>query len=273
MDGLPGCSIRICFRQRVRAEDGFKARLAAENRNMPAALAAYRQDCRRDAMSWTRNRSVSDMLEGGRLLIATAFALRDTAARAGEERPKPNGERLRGIHRFGKGLAGARAVFGEADLCRFRNTEACRFAYISSAGQFGADDPLVQKILAGKSPRERATELINGTKSAMSHFAGSFTKGARLRLSAAHDPMIELARLVDPDARALRKVSEAQGEAIEEAHAIIDRARNEIFGTSGYPDATFTLRLSFGVVKGYEEEGMPCRRLPLSVRFLQRRLK
>jgi hypothetical protein len=69
--------------------------------------------------------------------------------------------------------------------------------------------------------------------------------------------MIELARLVDDEARALRTVAEDQGEVKQQAHAAISRARNTLLGTSGYPDATFTLRLSFGVVKGYEEEGRP----------------
>jgi hypothetical protein len=69
--------------------------------------------------------------------------------------------------------------------------------------------------------------------------------------------MIELARTVDADARALRKVSEEQDEARQQAHAAIARARNALLGNAGYPDATFTLRLAFGTVKGYEEDGKP----------------
>jgi hypothetical protein len=76
-------------------------------------------------------------------------------------------------------------------------------------------------------------------------------------VSAARDPLIELARLVDPEARALRKVAEEQGEVKHQAHDAIARARNALLGTAGYPDATFTLRLAFGVVNGYEEDGQP----------------
>jgi hypothetical protein len=72
---------------------------------------------------------------------------------------------------------------------------------------------------------------------------------------AAEDPMIELARTVDSEARALRKVAEAQSEVMQQAQAEIARARNQLLGTTGYPDATFTLRLAFGTVKGYEENG------------------
>ena len=72
---------------------------------------------------------------------------------------------------------------------------------------------------------------------------------------AAHDPMIELARLVDDESRSLRKTYEAQNEIKQQAQAIIGKARFAIEGTSTYPDATFTLRLSYGAVKGYEENG------------------
>src|SRR6185436_15358955 len=64
-------------------------------------------------------------------------------------------------------------------------------------------------------------------------------------------------RLVDDEARALRKVAETQGEIRKQSQAAISRARNAVLGTSGYPDATFTLRLAFGPVKGYEESGSP----------------
>jgi hypothetical protein len=68
--------------------------------------------------------------------------------------------------------------------------------------------------------------------------------------------MIELARLVDPDARALRKRYEDEIEsAIDKAHESIAEARFAIYGTSHYPDATFTLRLSYGAVRGWAEHG------------------
>jgi hypothetical protein len=74
-------------------------------------------------------------------------------------------------------------------------------------------------------------------------------------VEAAHDPMIELARLVDDDARAVRKIIETQDETKQQAHAQIAKARFAIEGTSNYPDATFTLRLAYGAVKGNEENG------------------
>jgi hypothetical protein len=67
--------------------------------------------------------------------------------------------------------------------------------------------------------------------------------------------MIELARIVDAPARAARKVFEAQDETKQQAYGDIAKARFAIEGTSNYPDATVTLRLSYGVVRGYEQDG------------------
>jgi len=74
-------------------------------------------------------------------------------------------------------------------------------------------------------------------------------------VEAARDPMIEVAQIVDSEARELRKIMEAQSEIKQQAQAQIGKARFAKEGTSQYPDATFTLRLAFGVVKGYEEDG------------------
>ena len=69
--------------------------------------------------------------------------------------------------------------------------------------------------------------------------------------------MIELARQIDAEARELRKIAEAQDEIKQQAQAAISKVRFALQGTSNYPDATFTLRLSYGTVKGYEENGVP----------------
>src|SRR4029077_15236612 len=75
-------------------------------------------------------------------------------------------------------------------------------------------------------------------------------------IKASKDPMILLARLVDKDSRAVRKIIENEvEEPKKQAYDKIAKAKVAVEGTNNYPDATFTLRLSFGVVKGYEEDG------------------
>ena len=122
-------------------------------------------------------------------------------------------------------------------------------------GKLGYSDPLVQKILAGKSPQERASELVRGTKVKDVALRKKLYSEGKAAVDAAHDPLIELARLIDSDARATRKIIETQSEIKQQAQAQISKARFAIEGTSTYPDATFTLRLAYGTAKGYEENG------------------
>ena len=80
--------------------------------------------------------------------------------------------------------------------------------------------------------------------------------GGKSAVNAANDPMIALVKAIDPEARKLRKVLENEiSEVKQQAYAQIAKAKYAIEGSSSYPDATFTLRLSYGLVKGYEENG------------------
>jgi hypothetical protein len=114
----------------------------------------------------------------------------------------------------------------------------------------------VQNVLAGKSPRQRASEVVLGTKVRDVAFRRQLYSGGAAAVLAAHDPMIELARTVDDESRALRKTYEAEKEIEQQAQAVIGKARYDILGASTYPDATFTLRLAYGTVKGYDEDGV-----------------
>jgi hypothetical protein len=196
------------------------------------------------------------LLEGGQGFNCDSFRIARVLFRASDERPKPNGERLREYSDSGKvslelSLLSEKPIYTDVEILTL--SDSLTFL----AGELGVDDPLVKQILAGKSPRDRAVELINTTKVRDLAFRKKLYEGGADAVAAARDPMIELARLIDPPARALRKVAEEQGEIVEEAHAAIARARNAMSTNSGYPDATFTLRLAFGTVKGYEEDGKP----------------
>ena len=195
-----------------------------------------------------------NLLEVGNGLHSDLFSIARTLLRAADEKPKPNPERLR---EFGDaGLASLEfQLFSEKpiydDLEQLLLADSLTFL----VGKLGFSDPVAQKILAGKSPQERASELVRGTKLKDVALRKRLYNEGRAAVDAARDPMIELARLIDPDARALRKIIETQSESKQQAHAQISKARFAIEGTSTYPDATFTLRLAFGAVKGYEENG------------------
>src|SRR5204863_202481 len=106
-----------------------------------------------------------------------------------------------------------------------------------------------------KSAHARAVELVSGTKlKDVAVRKDLYGKGAAA-LQAAHDPMLDLARMIDDPAREARKAHEAQDETKAQAYSEIANARFALEGTSNYPDATFTLRLSYGTVRGYEQDG------------------
>jgi len=118
------------------------------------------------------------------------------------------------------------------------------------------DDPIVQKILQGKEPAERAAELVKGSKLGSAAERKRVRDGGAAEIASSADTMIGLARLVDDDSRAVRLESEAGVTEVEtQAMSDINRARFALLGTDDYPDATGTLRLAFGFVKGYEQNG------------------
>ena len=127
---------------------------------------------------------------------------------------------------------------------------------ISLKYHLGADDPVVKKTLGKQSPEEVATAAVKGSQLRDPALRKKLWEGGAKEVDASQDPMIALARLVDADARAFRKRYEDEVEAVEKKNgALLARARFELFGTGTYPDATFTLRLSYGTVKGWEEAG------------------
>ncbi len=119
----------------------------------------------------------------------------------------------------------------------------------------GGDDELVQKVLAGQGPRERATALIAGTSLFSVDARKKLAASGAVGLASSKDPLIQLARTLEPEYRALRERTEELDESERQAYAKITDVKFKLEGESTYPDATFTLRLAFGQVKGYQEDG------------------
>ncbi|HAB16135.1 MAG TPA: serine protease, partial [Verrucomicrobiales bacterium] len=116
-------------------------------------------------------------------------------------------------------------------------------------------DPTVRRVLAGRSPRIRAAELINVTKVRDVALRKKLYEGGTAAVQSAQDLLVEVARSIDAEARDLRKTIEAQSEIKQQAQAAIAKARFALEGASSYPDATFTLRLAFGTIRGFKENG------------------
>jgi hypothetical protein len=189
-----------------------------------------------------------------RALSGDLFKYARLVMRAIDERAKPNGERIPAFRDSAREsleleLFSAEPIYDDYEILRLTDS------LTDFASQFGADNPLVQKVLAGKSPHARAAELVTGTRLKDAAVRKDLYGKDAAALQAAHDPMIDLARLIDGPAREARKIYDSQEEIKKQAYAEIAKARFAIEGTGSYPDATFTLRLSYGTVRGYEQDG------------------
>ncbi len=175
--------------------------------------------------------------------------------RAADEKSKPNGERLR-EYRDSALASLEQELFSTAPV--YKNFETVTLADSLAQMQqvLGADDDVVKASLNGKSPEEAAKELIGGTKLDDVAVRKQLYEGGKAAVAASTDPLIVLMRNVDPAARAVRKRYDDEVDAVERRDgAAIAKARFEQSGFNQPPDATFTLRLSYGTVKGYEENG------------------
>jgi hypothetical protein len=111
-------------------------------------------------------------------------------------------------------------------------------------------------VLKGRSIPERARELIQGTKLEDVAERKRLFEGGAKAIAASKDPMIMLAREIDENpCRVLRNLFDGRDETLKQAYAEIAKIRFKKFGTTIAPDATFTLRLAFGTVQGYEVDG------------------
>lgn len=207
---------------------------------------------RKDLATYERDRRFLDLAAGFNSVL---FGYARTLVRLAEENEKPNAKRL-------PEYADTRRAALEATLYStapiYDDFEKVKLADSLAFMQreYGATHPLVKKVLKGKTPEARAAELIDGTKlKDVAYRKQVATAGVRMTNSG-DDPLIELARDIDKDARAVRKRYEEEVVAVERGnYARIAQALFEQQGTQLYPDATFTLRLSYGAVKGYRENG------------------
>jgi len=184
------------------------------------------------------------------------YSIADTLVFMATEDQKPSAERLREYRESARASL-EQQLFSPAPI----HTDLERLKLADSLALFverrGGDHPLVQKVLDGKSPQSRAAELVGGTSVADVEFRRKLAKGGQAAIDASSDPMIRLARLMEPEARRQRKISDELGELERQAYSQITTAVYAVKGTGTYPDATFTLRLAFGPVKGYVENGQP----------------
>ena len=174
--------------------------------------------------------------------------------RATHEKTKPNDQRLRGFTDSALPTNEQRLFSATPS---YKDLEKLMLAdSLADMQEQQPNDPVLVKALAGKSPKDRAAELIDGSKLDDPAFRKQLYEGGEAAVSASSDPLIVLMRTIEPDALVFRKKYDDDVDPkLRDGGMKITKVRFAIFGQTQPPDATFTLRLSYGPVKGYEENG------------------
>ena len=168
---------------------------------------------------------------------------------------KPDAQRLPGFHEAQ--LESLRyEMFSPAPL--YPGLEVARISgqLDQDLAEMGPNDAFLKTFLNGRSPKEVAETLVKGTKLADPEFRKKLVAVGEAAVATSDDPMIVLARKLDPLRREFSKWMEDNVQSVEQrAGEQIGKARFAAYGKGTYPDATFTLRLSYGQVKGYPMNG------------------
>src|SRR5467141_2685260 len=195
------------------------------------------------------------VIERARAFASRYFSYARQLARGAEERAKPNAERLpeftdSRLPEIEQDLFSTAPIYPEYEKVKLG------WSLTKMRELLGADDPFVRQVLGRKSPDQIGADLIAGTRLGDPAARKALWTGGKEAIAKSDDPFIKLALAVDPAARAIRKRYEREVESVVQKNTeLIAQARFAQQGTSAYPDATFTLRLSYGEVVGWNEGG------------------
>ena len=247
----------------LRDPELFNAKAEAE-RNVRASIDADSDKKQQYGGAWeaiakaqrtNRQIYVEYRLIGGLGFYSRYFTVAKNLYRLSDQLPKPNAKRLpeyreSGLDSLKQRLFSPAPIYDDVEIAKLSRS----LAFMRD--RLGADHKTVRALLADRAPGDLAKSLVEGTKLQDVDLRKRLFENEAKKAKTSDDPMIDLARKVDEEARRLRKVHEDEIEAIENAHGSrIAQARFAALGTEAYPDATFTLRLAVGVVKSYQEDG------------------
>ena len=251
---LEGLQDKTLIAKKARAEEALRRTVAADPKKQREYGDAWDNIAKGRAGLKSYYRQFS-LVGNGAAFNSELFGVARALVRLAAESAKPNAERLP-EYTDARRASLELSLYSPAPI--YDDFEKVKLADSLALlrDELGADDPIVKRVLAGKSPEARAAELIDGTKLKDVAYRKQLGAGGVKAIEESTDPMIVLARSIDEDARTLRKRYETEVQANERAnYAKISRALFDVEGTKLYPDATFTLRLSYGAVKGYQENG------------------
>jgi hypothetical protein len=271
---------RIAQTDLTVVENGLKARTGMFEALLSPAVMQGKRDAEKDLRDWVsadaaRRERYGDpwsaiagaqttwrdmyreyvLVEGGLAFQSHHVDWARTLVRGAAERAKPDGSRLREYAEAG--LPRQRALLlAEAPL--YPEYEKTKLAWSLSKlrEKLGVDDAFVRAVLGKDSPEALAAKIVDGSKLGDAKLREQLWDGGAAAVAASDDPAIVLARTIDAHARSLRGTYETEVESVEKRSAEqLAQARFALKGTSVYPDATFSLRLSHGTIRGWNEQG------------------
>jgi hypothetical protein len=192
-------------------------------------------------------------IERAQGLNSKYFGYARALVRHADERGKPNGERLReytesALPSLQQRLASTAPVYPDFEKVKLT------LSLTKLREWLGADNPLVHDVLGKESPEALADRLVDGTKLGDPSVRMALWNDTGDAVAKSDDPFIVLARAIDAPSRVIRKRMEDEVDSVVDRNSeLIASARFEKYGSSVYPDATFTERFSFGEVKGWQE--------------------
>ncbi len=260
--------------------DGMMAQKAEQERELRDAVLADPLLAGRYGNAWklideavAAHRNMYDdhlFIEDGAAFGSDLFDYARDLVRGTVEREKPNERRLReytdtALPRVESQLLADRPI----DKAYEKLT--LEFSLDKLREYLGPDSRYVKRVLGDASPAQRAAALVEGSRLDEVDYRRQLWEGGADAVAASDDPMIRLALAVDDDARTLRKRYEDEVEAAQtRGEEMIADARFRIYGTDTYPDATFTLRITYGAVEGWTEKGEPVAPFTRTKRLFER---
>ena len=237
------------------------AKKAADDKDLRDRVNANPEWKSRYGWAWDSMRVVLDRermtshVRGLRSVKSRIFGFASQLVQAAEELQKPNGERLAPYQDANLESTKFR-LFSPAPV--YMELEELQMAdgLQESLDALGADDPFIKLTLNGKTPADVARELVKATTLTDPAVRKKLFDGGASAIAACTDPVVVLARQLAPMSTEAREWEEKYVSGIRTSAAEkIGEARFAAYGKSTYPDATFTLRLSYGTVKGYPMNG------------------
>jgi hypothetical protein len=232
------------LRAEVEADPVLRAAYGDAWENVDAAMAAYRSMYLEYLF-----------IEQGAAFYGELFGYARALVRAAAESERPNEERLRGYTETALPALRQRLLAPRAVHAEFEEL-GLSFSLEKMREWLGPDHPMVKKVLGADSPAGLAKRWAHDSRLGDASYRGRLWDGGTDAIEASDDPLIQLARSIDGDARAIRRRYQNEVEAPRaEGREKIAAARFRILGTDTYPDATFTLRVTYGAVEGWQDNG------------------